>query len=337
MLIDQGHSNSIEPGREHLEYPLITIALTCFNAEDTIERAINSALSQTWPNKEILVVDDCSSDKSIAIINKIADQHSIVKVLLNEKNKGTAASRNRLIDNAAGEFVAFFDDDDESSPERVKAQYKRIIEHEAKSEESLIACYASGSRIYPNGYSLNLEAIGSRGVVPEGALVANYILFNERVEDVFYGTGTPTCSLMAKTDVFHQLGGFDQDFRRVEDMDFAVRLALRGGHFIGCSEMLFTQYATQGTDKSAACNFEAENKLLDKHQKYLEKLKRYRYAKNWFLVRYCHFSGDRIGMLRALITAWFQNPILITRHFLSSAPRRLLHEMKMKSRNSGSS
>lgn len=325
------HTDSLGLRSEHLEYPLITIALTCFNAEDTIERAIDSALCQTWPNKEIIVVDDCSSDKSINIINKIADQHSIVKVLLNEKNKGTAASRNALIDNAAGEFIAFFDDDDESAPERVKVQYNHIVEHEAKTEECFIACYASGNRIYPNGYSLDLEAIGSRGVVPEGALVANYILFNERVTDVFYGTGTPTCSLMARTNVFRQLDGFDQEFRRVEDMDFAVRLALRGGHFIGCSELLFTQYATQGSDKSAASNFKAENKLLDKHQKYLEKLNRYRYAKNWFLVRYCHFSGDHLGMLRALIIAWFQNPILITRHFLSSAPRRLLHEIKMNS------
>ena len=51
--------------------PLITIALTCFNAEMTIKRALNSAISQTWINKEILVVDDCSIDNSVEIIEDV--------------------------------------------------------------------------------------------------------------------------------------------------------------------------------------------------------------------------------------------------------------------------
>jgi len=314
--------------------PLISICLTCFNAEDTIERAVNSALAQTWPNKEIIIVDDCSTDKSFSILEKLSEKFNAIKILSHRKNKGTAVSRNTLIDAAKGGFITFFDDDDESMPDRISAQYKCISEYEKTTGNKLVACYASGERVYPNGYSLELEAIGCRGKVPVGELVANYILFNERQSDVFYGTGTPTCSLMAKAEVFHELKGFDQKFRRVEDMDFAVRLAIRGGAFIGCSEKLFIQYATLGSDKSALCNFEAETQLLDKHRKYLEKLNRYRYAKNWFYVRYCHFSGKRISMIRALIFAWFQNPILISKHFIASAPKRMLHEIKMSLRKS---
>jgi glycosyltransferase involved in cell wall biosynthesis len=320
-----------------MDHPLVSICLACYNAEDTIRRAVESALSQNWPNLEILVVDDCSVDNSPSILASLSARHDVIKLLHHEKNAGPAASRNTLIDNAIGDFIVFFDDDDESGSERVITQYKRIIDYEKLSGTRLIACYASGKRVYPNGYTLSLEAIGSRDSVPVGEFVANYILFNERKPELYFGSGIPTCSLMARTEVFRDLGGFDQDFRRVEDMDFAVRLAIRGGHFIGCSERLFTQYATTGADKSAVRNFEAENQLLDKHHQYLEKLKRYQYAKNWFLVRYYHFSGMRLKMLFALAKAWVRHPILVTRHFLSSAPRRLLHEIRMKRREGANS
>jgi len=86
-------------------------------------------------------------------------------------------------------------------------------------------------------------------------------------------------------------GGFDSNFRRVEDIDFAVRLALAGGHFIGSAEPIFIQYATESLDKAPEKNLEAELQLVEKHKDYLQSKNRYIYAKKWPLLRYHHFKG----------------------------------------------
>ena len=132
--------------------PLITIGITCFNARLTIKRAILSAINQTWTNKEIIIVNDFSDDDSQAIIEDLIKREKNIKLINNNKNLGCAYSRNVIIKNAIGEFIAFFDDDDFSRDDRLFLQYKKILSYEAISKNELIACYASGQRIYPNGY-----------------------------------------------------------------------------------------------------------------------------------------------------------------------------------------
>ncbi|MCH8997173.1 MAG: glycosyltransferase family 2 protein [Proteobacteria bacterium] len=313
-----------------METPLITVGITCFNAEDTIERAVRSALNQRWPNLEVVVVDDRSTDGSFDVVEKLARDDTNLKIVRQDTNTGPAGARNAVLENASGEFVAFFDDDDESVSERIATQYRRIASYERETGQTLVACYASGRRVYPNGYSIGIEAIGSRPEIPKGEEVADYILFNGKRPGVFYGGGTPTCALMTRMSVFDTVGRFDPSFRRVEDAEFAIRLARCGGHFIGCPEKLYTQHATFAADKSATMNFEAEMKMIEKNRDYLERRKRYHYAKNWFRFRYHHFAGETGKMLVALVRAWIRHPILVTRHFLASAPARLLHEIRMK-------
>lgn len=313
-----------------LNHPLITIGITCFNAEHTIVRAIQSALAQDWPNLEVVVVDDASTDHSWALIERMASEDSRVKPLRHATNGGAATARNSLIAAASGELLAFFDDDDESLPERVRVQYETLCQYETQTGAKLIACYASGLRRYPNGYALNLPAIGSQPIVPHGELVADYLLFNDRKSGVFYGAGTPTCSLMARLSTFRTISGFDASLRRVEDVDFAVRLALSDGHFIGCPEHLFTQYATVASDKTPHKNLEAELQLIDKHMGYLKRRKRYGYARNWFQIRFFHFSGQRLKFIWALFVFLLLHPFAGTAHLLRSAPARFVHERGMQ-------
>src|ERR1019366_10682832 len=131
---------------------LITIGIPCFNAQDTIARALDSALAQTWPEKEILVVDDASADSSAAIVEKIAGSHPAVRIVLHAGNKGPGGARQTIIEQARGDFIAFFDDDDESLPARLQTQYDRLTSYERQTGVRLAACYASGRRSYPNGY-----------------------------------------------------------------------------------------------------------------------------------------------------------------------------------------
>ncbi len=309
--------------------PLITIGITCFNAAETIGRAISSAAAQSWPNLEIIVVDDCSSDGSVEEIKSAMQSDRRIHLICPSENGGPGAARASIVAAAKGDFVAFFDDDDESDPERVLMQYETLARYEETHGDVPAACYASGVRLYPNGYEMEIQAIGSRPEIPAGEEVADYLLFYGKKEGVFYGAGTPTCALMARTSTIRDLGGFDPAFRRVEDIDFAVRLAIAGGHFIGCQEPLYTQYATKGSDKSAKMNYQAEMQLMHKHKNYLQSKGKYRYACNWFRFRYYHFSGKRIFAIAALLRAWLENPVLVTRHFLKTAPNRFFHQQKM--------
>jgi len=93
--------------------PLITVGIACFNAEDTIARAVESARAQDWPHLEIIVVDDGSSDRSVDTVAKIAAGDARVRLIRHEKNLGPGGTRQTILDQARGEFLAFFDDDDE--------------------------------------------------------------------------------------------------------------------------------------------------------------------------------------------------------------------------------
>jgi glycosyltransferase involved in cell wall biosynthesis len=311
--------------------PLVTIGITCFNAVDTIARAIGSALAQDWSNFEIVIVDDCSTDSSKDVVLATIANEPRARLVSHGSNKGPGAARNTIVSAAKGEFIAFFDDDDESLPARLSAQMKTLTTHERSSGTKLIACYASGVRRYPNGYSVALPAIGSRGkTVPQGAAVADYLLIFRLQPGYFYGSGTPACSLMARRSTVEAIGGFDPELRRVEDADFAIRLALRGGHFVGTPETLFVQHATDAPDKSPETNLEAQQRLVSKHREYLEKIGRFDYARRWQMLRHWHFSR-RYGLFASELFGLFvRYPTTVTWHLLNTGPRRLLHESRMR-------
>lgn len=315
-------------------HDLITIGITCYNAQDTIARAIKSACAQEWPHTEIIVVDDASTDGSVSVVEACQAGQSDIKLIKLSVNGGPAMARQTLVEHAVGTFIAFFDDDDESLPGRLRTQHARITAYEREEGATLVACYASGRRKYPSGYTMDMTAIGSYPDVPHGRKVADRLLFFGQAPGFFFGAGTPTCALMARTETIKTVGGFDPAFRRVEDVDFAIRLALAGGHFIGCPQSLFIQYSTGGTDKAPEKNRDAEIQLAEKYKDYLKSVKRYGYAKTWPLLRYYHFKKDYFKMILTLAKLTLRYPVKTVSHFLTTAPRRFMHERKMKGKPS---
>jgi glycosyltransferase involved in cell wall biosynthesis len=309
--------------------PLITIGVTCYNASDTIARAIASAARQDWPNFEIVVVDDGSVDDSLEIVKSLARTDKRIKVVAHGANRGCAAARNTILKEASGSFLAFFDDDDASYPERIRRQYERIVSYEQTTGVQLVACYASGVRHYPNGYQMPMQAIGSRPEVPVGTVLADYLLAFVRPQGIFFGVGTPTCSLMARAGTFAAVGSFDVDMRRQEDADFAVRMGMLGGHFIGTSEPLFIQYASAGSEKSAKVEYESLVHLLAKNRTYLEGRGLYRYMLSWAEVRYRHFNHEPMKAFTALLRLGLRFPARTVRHFAVSAICRFRHERRI--------
>lgn len=91
---------------------IVSVIIPAFNAQDTIVEAVNSVINGSYKNIEILMINDCSTDNTEKIIRKLAREYSLIKFYTNELNLGISKSRNLLIKQAMGKYVAFLDSDD---------------------------------------------------------------------------------------------------------------------------------------------------------------------------------------------------------------------------------
>jgi succinoglycan biosynthesis protein ExoO len=118
--------------------PRVSIIVPAYNAAGFLERALHSALAQTMPNLEVIVVDDASSDGTLALAREVAARDSRVRVLHNEHNRGMYPTYNRAIDAARGEWIAALDADDIWLPERLEQMLGVSAGEDAVSDDELI-------------------------------------------------------------------------------------------------------------------------------------------------------------------------------------------------------
>jgi glycosyltransferase involved in cell wall biosynthesis len=104
---------------------LVSILIPCYNAERWIAQCIESALAQTWPNKEVIVVDDGSTDGSLDVIRSFGDRIRWET----GPNRGGNVARNRLLELAGGEWLQYLDADDYLLPEKIAGQMQFLATH----------------------------------------------------------------------------------------------------------------------------------------------------------------------------------------------------------------
>ena len=92
-----------------------------------------------------------------------------------------------------------------------------------------------------------------------------------------------------KKGYFSESGKFDKELARQEDIDFAIRMGFKGGHFIGIKEKVLKQYSTPSIKKHPKVEFNSSLKIIEKNSAYLKKKKIHDYIKNWTKLRYFHF------------------------------------------------
>lgn len=92
--------------------PLVSVIVPVYDAEKFIKDTIKTVIDQTYPNWELLLVDDCSTDKSVKIIKGYQQKDKRIKLFSNSKNSGAAISRNKGIEESRGRYIAFLDADD---------------------------------------------------------------------------------------------------------------------------------------------------------------------------------------------------------------------------------
>lgn len=106
--------------------PKVSVITPAYNAAPYLEETVKSVQAQTFTDWEMIIVDDCSKDKTYHIANALAEKDPRIKVFQNEINSGVAVTRNKALDAATGEFIAFLDSDDLWHPKKLETQIKEM-------------------------------------------------------------------------------------------------------------------------------------------------------------------------------------------------------------------
>ena len=233
-------------------YPKVSIVITTFRGSDVIKESVESAVKQTYENKEIIVVDDngVETDEQIkteAVINKYFKDD--VKYIAHKYNKNGSAARNTGISVATGEYIALLDDDDLFKPNKISKQVQKLL---AKGEE-YDACY-TGLRInFQNGKKqIHVQK-------DEGDLHLK-VLKRE--------IHAPSSVLLFSKKVAESIGGFDDSFKRHQDWEFLDRLS-DVTKFAVVPEPLVERIICK---RNSAIN---ANKYAENREYYLKKMKPY--------------------------------------------------------------
>ena len=189
---------------------LITVIIPTYNRAYCIKKSIDSVLSQTYENIELIIVNDGSTDNTDDVVGSYSD--SRIRYIKFEKNEGVSKARNEGIKLAEGEYIAFHDSDDVCHSDRLEKQLRLM---EKIPECQLVFCkYRAYSDIVvdvpqEDEYDLSDSKYGLLDILLRGNKI-----------------GTPT--MFVRKSVFATVGMFDTNLKTQEDWDLAMRIAKQG-------------------------------------------------------------------------------------------------------------
>lgn len=193
--------------------PKISIVIPCYNDAQYIEQAVDSAMDQTYPNIEVIVVDDGSDDATKTVLEKIRPK---ITKLVTQTNQGQSTARNRGIEIASGDLILTLDSDDYFEPTFCELAVK---EFQKESEVKLVSCEAQLH--LANGKTLKFQ--------PKGGTISDFMFLNNAL-------GT---SMFKKAD-WAKIGRYDESMRQgFEDWEFFIRLLKDGGSCTVIKEALY--------------------------------------------------------------------------------------------------
>jgi len=192
----------------------VSVIIPLRNSEKTIGKTINSVLNQDYRNFEIIIIDDCSSDRSLEMVKKISEKQRKIKIIRNKKNLGPAASRNKGIKISKGKIIFFTDSDCLVPKNWIKSLLKGY-----KSRD--IA--GVGGYLKPN----------SNNFIAKLEILQNRFLLKISDKEIVGKAETPmgyTNNVSYRKSILEEVGGFDEKFPLPagEDIDLKKRICERG-------------------------------------------------------------------------------------------------------------
>ena len=205
---------------------LVSVIIPNYNYEHYLSEAVDSVLAQTYPNIEIIIVDDGSKDNSRETIESYGDKVTAIF----QKNQGVSAARNNGVATSSGKFVAFLDADDVWLPEKLERQIARF-----DADEKIAFVHCSMTLVSSEGELLGEESDGQ-----EGSVADEFLRFERGVVIGAASTG------VVLRKVFDEIGGFDKRQSTAADWDFAYRIAAK--YKIGFVPESLVRYRMHGSN-----------------------------------------------------------------------------------------
>ncbi len=222
----------------------ISVIIPAYNREKTIERCIDSVLSQTYPVDEIIVVDDGSTDDTVKRVENI--NNGIIRIL-EQNHKGAQAARNLGIKAAKGDYIAFLDSDDEWLPNKLEVQVPYL-----RGRKDIV--------VYCDCYEVNRQAGQTRVKIASGG---NGNVYKEMLMNsgpMFQGI---ICSKQALSDI----GFLDERVPAHQEWETAIRLS-KYNEFVHVREPLFKWYWHSGEaiSKDTVRGMKGHEYIVKKHK-----------------------------------------------------------------------
>ncbi|MBN1569579.1 MAG: glycosyltransferase family 2 protein [Acidobacteria bacterium] len=185
---------------------LVSIVIPTYNRVQLTERAVYSALSQTYADLEIIIVDDASTDATRDRIETLRNADRRIRYLCHNNNRGAQAARNTGIQAAGGQCVAFLDSDNEWLPQKLQRQMALFSE----KVDAPGVVYCGYSKVSASGDLVNEYVPRHRGYV-----------YKQTLTDWLADTST----IVVRKDILENVHGFDNKVRAYQEWDLCIRLA----------------------------------------------------------------------------------------------------------------
>ena len=213
--------------------PKISVVIPLYNKEKSVASTLRTVLNQTFTDYEIVIVNDGSTDNSVAEVEKIYDARIR---LINQQNAGVSAARNRGIEEANGELIAFLDADDEWKPEYLATQYHLSQKY---PECSVFACNYEFRNAEGNVTSAIIHKLSFAG---EDGILINYF-------EVACCSHPPlwTSAVVVRKSALQAIGGFPVGVTSGEDLLTWARLSIND-HIAFCKRSLAIYNLGEGYD-----------------------------------------------------------------------------------------
>lgn len=182
---------------------LVSCIVPVYNGRRFIAEAVESILGQSYPDREVIVVDDGSTDDTMEVLETFGDDITVIQ----QENQGPSVARNCGMEESHGEFIAFLDADDLWVEDKLEAQMDRF-----RKAPEIQLC------------SGHIRSFWIPELDHERERFENHAYHQERAM-------LSPCTILARRELFERLGGFDPTLRNAEDTDWFIRMMKSGGGY----------------------------------------------------------------------------------------------------------
>lgn len=281
--------------------PLVTVYMPTHNRSDLLSRAIESVQAQTYSNFELIIVDDCSTDNTEAVVQTYQNQDNRIKYIKNIENLGACASRNKAIRAAQGEFITGLDDDDYFLSDRLAV----FLEHWHLFPDDKAFIFANKIILTPK-----LEVISRAPwyIRRRKSITQGDLLIGCAVGIAFFTTKE---SLSA-------IAGFDELIPMWQDLDCVYRLLELGkGYYFDD-----VSYVVDTTHDDGRISDASTSKLIKVHEYFCQKHKLTGIlARNLMKMHFISYGEKHIKFIPSLLGAIHRPSITNMKYLLKSLGR----------------